>query len=309
MEPQVTIPSGTVRGYFNKAFGGRNFASFEGVPYARPPVGKYRFREPQPLKPWKGVWIANQTTECLQYDHFTPRAEGNPGKRVIGQEDCLTLNIYTPQLSQTASLNVIVQIHGGAFIFGAGHFYGPKLLMDNDVVYVSLNYRLGPLGFLTTEDEVVPGNNGLKDQSLALKWIKENIQYFGGNPDKILLTGLSAGGASVTYHVISPMSTGLFTSAVAMSGSALNAWAFTENGLEKAKRVAASVGCDSISSRDMVDCMRYRSGKQIVSSVELFMVNNCWAQACLLGTNFVLFSSHFCTTHFHLLAQLLKKVV
>lgn len=131
-------------------------------------------------------------------------------------------------MNKTKIYDVIVYIHGGAFMFGSGAMYGHKYILDRDVIYVSLNYRLGPLGekigriyynnvlqtskisgFLSTEDTVLPGNNGLKDQLLALKWIKENIRYFGGNPESITLTGMSAGGASAHIHYISPLSQGI----------------------------------------------------------------------------------------------------
>jgi len=108
-------------------------------------------------------------------------------------------------------MNVVVYIHGGAFQFGSGIQYGPQYLLDGDedLVYVSINYRLGPLGFATTGDETLPGNNGLKDQVAALKWVQRNIAAFGGNPGAVTIAGMSAGGASVHYHTLSPMSSGI----------------------------------------------------------------------------------------------------
>lgn len=106
-------------------------------------------------------------------------------------------------------MNVVVFIHGGAFTGGQGYHYGPQyLLNDNDLVYVSINYRLGILGFATTDDNILPGNNGMKDQVAALKWIKQNIGAFGGNPDSVTISGMSAGASSVHYHLLSPMSRG-----------------------------------------------------------------------------------------------------
>lgn len=125
-----------------------------------------------------------------------------------GEEDCLHLNIYTPRIDQKARLNVIIFVHGGAFMFNHGTSYGSKIILDRDIVYVTFNYRLGPLGFLSTEDTVVPGNNGIRDQILALRWIKDNIVYFGGNPESITVTGMSAGGASVQLYYISPLTKG-----------------------------------------------------------------------------------------------------
>lgn len=109
-------------------------------------------------------------------------------------------------------MNVFVYIHGGAFQFGAGIGYGPHYLLDgDDFVYVSINYRLGPLGFASTGDGLLPGNNGLKDQVAALKWVQRNIAVFGGNPGAVTIAGMSAGAASVHYHLISPMSLGEFS--------------------------------------------------------------------------------------------------
>lgn len=106
-------------------------------------------------------------------------------------------------------MNVVVHIHGGAFAGGQGIGFGPQYLLDdNDFVYVTMNYRLGVLGFASTGDSVMPGNNGMKDQVAALKWIQRNIGAFGGNPTAVTITGMSAGASSVHYHMISPMSRG-----------------------------------------------------------------------------------------------------
>ncbi|CAH1119260.1 unnamed protein product [Phaedon cochleariae] len=161
----------------------------------------------------------------------------------LRDEDCLYVNVYTPASNQSNRLPVLVYIHGGAFMFSYGGSYGPQILLDRDVVYVNFNYRLGPLGFLSTEDDIVPGNNGVKDQILALKWIKDNIKYFGGNPDSITIHGMSAGGASVQLHYLSPKSKGLFSRGISQSGTALNPWVLVEKSLETAKILSSSLGC------------------------------------------------------------------
>lgn len=108
-------------------------------------------------------------------------------------------------------MNVVVFIHGGGYIRGQGITYGPQYLLDsNDFVYVSINYRLGVLGFASTGDNELPANNGMKDQVAALKWIQQNIGAFGGNPNNVTITGMSAGASSVHYHLLSPMSKGNF---------------------------------------------------------------------------------------------------
>ncbi|XP_026327749.1 venom carboxylesterase-6-like [Hyposmocoma kahamanoa] len=258
-EPIVRIGHGVLQGTWKISTRGRTYGSFEGIPYARPPLGKYRFREPQTLKSWPGLWDASRPFQpCLQYEPFV-------GK-VIGSEDCLHVNVYSPKPYAGANLPVVVYIHGGAFMYGSGAIYDPIHLMDKDLVVVTLNYRLGPLGFLSTGDEVVPGNTGLKDQVMALRWVRDNILMFGGNPDSVTLTGCSAGGASVHYHYLSPMSRDLFARGIAFSGSAFAEWTHQRNPTMKAKALAAAVGCPTLSHREMVDCMRYRNADMLVAA-------------------------------------------
>ncbi|XP_052753164.1 venom carboxylesterase-6-like [Galleria mellonella] len=257
--PIVKVASGNLLGTWKVSTNGRHYASFEGVPYARPPVGKYRFREPQQLKPWVGTWDASRIlSPCLQYEPSM--------KTILGSENCLFLNVYTPKLTPGMNLPVVVFIHGGAFMYGAGGIYNPSHLMDRDVVVVTLNYRLGPLGFLSTGDEHAPGNAGLKDQSFALRWIQNNIIMFGGNPDSVTLTGCSAGGASVHYHYLSPMSKGTFTRGIAFSGAAFNSWTHAVKPLQKAKALAAIVGCPTTNNRELIDCLKYRPAEVIVNA-------------------------------------------
>ncbi|GLH12015.1 Venom carboxylesterase-6 [Gryllus bimaculatus] len=270
--PMVQTVYGPVRGSYMKSASGKQFAAFRGIPYARPPVGKYRFEKSAPYEKWPDTWNATEYgSPCLQYDFtFSPEQE-----RVIGDEDCLFVNVFTPKLPSSKNndfLDVFVYIHGGAFVHGAGSLYGPKYLMDHNFVAVTFNYRLGVLGFLSTEDEVVPGNNGLKDQSLALQWIKKNIHAFGGNPEKITITGTSAGGASVHYHYLSPFSRGLFKQGMSFSGSALTPWAQGYQHKEKTKKVADLVGCSTETSREMVECLKTRPARKIVEQTKHFQV-------------------------------------
>ncbi|XP_072949540.1 venom carboxylesterase-6-like isoform X2 [Epargyreus clarus] len=183
---------------------------------------------------------------------------------IYGNEDCLYLNVATPHLDASASLPVIVAIHSGAFMFGEGTMYTPAHLMDRDVVVVTLNYRLGPLGFLSTGDQVLPGNAGLKDQAFALQWVKANIRLFGGNPDSVTLVGCSAGGASVHYHYLSDMSKGTFHRGMLFSGVALSSWAIALKPREKAEALASIMGCPTTKTREMVDCLRYRPAEAMV---------------------------------------------
>lgn len=198
-----------------------NYFEYLGVPYAEPPVGKLRFASPEKYsQKWENVKeFKNFSDVCAQYDHF--------GYQYHGKEDCLTLNVFVPQsvLNSNILVPVVLYIHGGAFMFGGGWLYGPKFLMRSEnVILVTINYRLGVLGFLSTEDEVIPGNFGLKDQVEALRWVQDNIGAFRGDPAKVTLSGFSAGGASVHLHYMSQISEGLFANGISHSGVAINPW-------------------------------------------------------------------------------------
>lgn len=168
--------------------------------------------------------------------------------------------MYTPELpnekTKSESKAVLVWIHGGRFVQGTGResFYSPTYMMDfGDIVVVSIQYRLGVFGYLSTEDSVAPGNYGLHDQILALKWIRDNIALFGGDPNKVTLAGQSAGGASVHSHLFSPESQGLFHGIIPMSGTANTKWNTQWQVHNRiAKEQAELVGCPSHSSEALI---------------------------------------------------------
>lgn len=128
------------------------------------------------------------------------------------------------------------------------------------------------LGFLSTEDKTLPGNLGLKDQVLALKWVSNNIEYFGGDPRKIILVGFSAGSSSIQYHYLMPQSRGLFHGSIAMSGTAFNPWGFTTNSREKALKLGAIFNCTTNESRVMIDCLRKVPVNELVAATKRFQV-------------------------------------
>ena len=163
---------------------------------------------------------------------------------------------------------VLFWIHGGAWYYGSSSFYGSnKYFMDKDLIVVSINYRLGAFGFLSTDDDIVPGNMGLKDQSLALRWVSENIQYFGGDSKRITLFGNSAGAASVHYHYLSPMSYGLFQNGISPSGTALDIWAHADNGKGNTDILACAVGCSDTDSTSIVKCLKKVPADEIQKAV------------------------------------------
>lgn len=190
---------------------------------------------PQPAPDWNGVFDAyNEHIRCSQRYLL--------GK-IAGSEDCLTLNVYTPLQDSTALKPVMVFIHGGGFREGSSSrfLYGPEHLIKHDIILVTINYRLEILGFLCLGTERAPGNAGMKDQVEALKWIKKNIKVFGGDPDNLTIFGESAGAASVLFHIVSPMSKGLFNKAILQSGS-IAPWSFQYEPLKAASALAKQMG-------------------------------------------------------------------
>ncbi|KAB0800463.1 hypothetical protein PPYR_06203 [Photinus pyralis] len=257
--PLVRISLGNIRGYHKYSLEGRRFSAFEGIPYAEPPVGELRFEAPRSARPWNKTLDANTLFVCSQTRH--PLLEEKKA-----QEDCLYLNVYVPkdQPSENDSFDVVVNIHGGAFMNGDGNLAPPGIIMDRDFVYVNLNYRVGALGFLSVEDTTVPGNNGLKDQQLALQWIQTHIKQFGGNPNSVTLMGQSAGGASVHFHYFSPKSRGLFHKGISQSGNVLMPWAIQEGALKEAKKLAALLNCEDANIRNMIYCLKQVPVEELV---------------------------------------------
>lgn len=221
--PIVAAPAGVVQG---SQEGGLRV--FRGVPYTQPPVGKLRWRPPVELPAWQGVRKATTFgAACVQ-----PRAQAagiytDPPERM--DEDCLTLNIWAPQ--HAAKLPVMVWIHGGALVSGYGHaaMYDGARMAARGVILVSINYRLGILGYLAhpalsaESSEGISGNYGLLDQIAALRWVRRNIAAFGGDPGNVTIAGESAGGLSVMYLMASPAARGLFHKAIAQSAYMISA--------------------------------------------------------------------------------------
>ncbi|XP_047535865.1 esterase FE4-like [Vanessa atalanta] len=188
------------------------------VPFATHPVK--RFQGPGPEPTWRGVLEAiEENVRCLQ----------RIGKSIlIGQEECLIMNIYTPiDATAHSKYPVMVFFHGGGFYEGSGtgFLYGPEYLVTKGIILVVLNYRLQIQGMVCLKIKEAPGNAALKDQLAALKWIQRNIEAFGGDPNSVTISGESAGAASVSFHILSPMSKGLFHRAILQSGSSLDPWA------------------------------------------------------------------------------------
>ncbi|MCC6846985.1 MAG: carboxylesterase family protein [Deltaproteobacteria bacterium] len=258
----ITLADGQVQGHLNGAA-----REFLGIPYAAPPVGARRWRPPVPNAPWAGALDASSyPPACAQLDALT--SDGSES------EDCLYLNVWTPDPAPAEPLPVMVWIHGGGDVAGASGNFVPfppyesyrlydahNLAGDRGVVVVSMNYRLGVLGFfghaaLTGEDPGYPyaGNQGLLDQRLALEWVRDNILAFGGDPANVTIFGESAGAWNVCAHVASPGSSGLFHRAISESGGCTVGIATGAESAARAADVTAAVGCGG--APDVLACLR-----------------------------------------------------
>ncbi|XP_030752240.1 cholinesterase 1-like isoform X2 [Sitophilus oryzae] len=218
---QITLPYGTIDGHELTSPGNVTFRAFQGIPYAATPVGTLRFQAPQAPASWDGV------KETVKDSHTCFSVKNDSDEE---NEDCLYINVFTPILSieNVTKLAVMVWIYGGAYRTGSSKYnnFGPDFLIEKDVVVVTFNYRVGPFGFLATEDGLVPGNAGLKDQAFALQWVHDNINLFGGDPEKVVIFGQSAGGSSVGYQLLYKKNEGLFRGGILQSGSPLSTFSY-----------------------------------------------------------------------------------
>jgi para-nitrobenzyl esterase len=216
---QKQIESGIIEGIFD---GEKRVEQYLGIPYAKPPVGELRWNRPEAVDPWDGILETKEFGNIAMQYKFASWVQFNEKKL---SEDCLYLNVWTPANSDDKKLPVVVKFHDGGFVVGSGGIYDLSYMAAKGVVVVSPNYRLNIFGFfahpeLSAEDEYgVSGNYGLLDQLLALQWVRNNISVFGGDPDRITIEGESAGAASVSAHMSSPLSKDLIIGAIATSGS------------------------------------------------------------------------------------------
>ncbi|WKD36385.1 carboxylesterase/lipase family protein [Streptomyces xanthophaeus] len=260
--PVVTVAQGALRGQSRDGA-----QEFLGVPYAAPPVGDARLRAPAPAPGWHGVREATrQSPACLQ---FSPFGLSDPA---AVSEDCLYLDVYRPRTARPgARLPVIVWMHGGAYSQGTGTQFGGRTMADlTQSVVVSINYRLGQLGYLALpelgrENALRSGSFGLMDQLAALRWTRENIGAFGGNPGSVTISGQSAGSGSVCALLAAPPAAGLFHRAVLQSGPCtLLGTPDSADAEQQARSFAERAGCTA--SAGVAACLRAASGAALVEA-------------------------------------------
>lgn len=244
----IQTHSGLIRGKKIKALNNDVYA-YLGIPYAKPPIGKLRFREPQPVSVWDNVYNATVMSPICMQDPFFPQLEWVPRNRRYMSEDCLYLNIWVPvQKIDNKPFSTMVWIHGGAFNTGTSNMdvhYGRFLASIGNVIVVTLNYRLGAFGFLNLGNKKVQGNMGMLDQVMALKWINRNIENFGGDRNEITVFGSSVGSVSVSNHILSPLTKGLFKRAILQSGGNYNPSFLVDPSVnvKVSEKFVISIGC------------------------------------------------------------------
>ncbi|XP_066287739.1 fatty acyl-CoA hydrolase precursor, medium chain-like [Branchiostoma lanceolatum] len=244
--------------------------TFKGIPYAAPPVGNLRWRPPQDPAGWTGVRDATEYgNRCPQIvDAKAPL--GSPLYEILtyrsnsSSEDCLFLNVYTPNVSSSADLPVMLWIHGAAMVIGSADTYPAEVPTSlHNVVMVTINYRLGNLGFLPTLDAETDGNVGLLDMVKALQWVQDNIRNFGGDPDRVTIFGQSGGAWAVSLLVMSPETRGLYRRAISQSGVA--GLTTTRRGdITRTETLAARVNCTTASFDRMMSCLRSKPAQDLL---------------------------------------------
>ncbi len=255
---ETTVKQGRIAGVEK---GG--YTLFKGIPYAQPPVGELRWREPQEPKMWEGVyhadkWPCRSMQEIHEDPMYSKEFYDEPEYQTPVSEDSLYLNIWTPARKAGEKLPVAFWIHGGAFMGGYGHEkeFDGEAYCKRSVILVTINYRLGPIGFLAhpwlsqenreNGGPAVSGNYGILDQIAALKWVRENIEAFGGDPDNITVFGQSAGCMSVQTLVTSPLTKGMISKAILQSGVGLSSDHTLSKAEQEGLEFAANAGVDTL---------------------------------------------------------------
>lgn len=253
--PVVATPVGRFVGVVTiSANYGGSYVAYRSIPFAKPPIGPLRFRRPEAVDNVSPHSVSNSDTYKPSCWSVTKRStDPNYG------EDCLYLNIYLPGAESVpnsdADLPVMIWIHGGGFVAGSSFPEPEKLVVRGNVIVVTINYRLGVFGFLTTHDRELPGNNGLWDQYMAIKWVKENIPFFGGDSTSITIFGESAGATSAALLAISPVSSDLFQKAILQSGAASGL--LSRDARQRTQEFSAMTGCSNYSSSSgLAQCLR-----------------------------------------------------
>ncbi|XP_019530331.3 esterase B1-like [Aedes albopictus] len=260
----VTLRQGMVNGVRDRLPNGSDYYYFKGIPYARPPVGDLRFEPPVPLDKFPAT-VLDCSQERSNYVGMNLLT-----RKISGREDGLYLNVYTPALPVRGQvepkLPVMVFIHGGGLIGGSGDslLYNPNYMVQEGVVFVTMNYRVGVLGLLCLPEAGIHGNGDLKDQLMALRWVNENISKFGGDPSNVTLFGSSSGGSCVGLHCMSDTSKKYFHKAIMQCGHHMCDFTYGTEMVQKARDLAKLFGYTGSCDKEALQVLKNVSAEQLV---------------------------------------------
>lgn len=258
---QVKVAEGTLRGLRLQYTNNILIDAFRGIPYGKPATGNMRFSAPEPIESYE-----SDPLDCFKNGEPS-RQRDVMAHKFIGSEDCLNLNVYSPSIGTVKKYPVMVWIYGGGFTFGtaADTTYSPEFLVEKGVVLVAINYRLGALGLLSYPKGGISGNNALKDQQLALKWISRNISAFGGDSGNVTLFGQSSGAVSGHLHLFNSVSRKLFHKLIMQSSCGISDWGMPTKMSEKAEKMASLIAGRVVKdSAEVVRILKAASMDQIL---------------------------------------------
>ncbi|CAH2042176.1 unnamed protein product, partial [Iphiclides podalirius] len=239
------------------------YYSFKGIPYAQAPIGELRFKPPKEHQGWSGAYEAfTEKPTCFQY---VSRIRNYETRGISGSEDCLYLNVFTPNI--TGSAPVVVFDYNDNFRsgFNGTKTYSPDFFMEEDVVVVMINHRLRVFGYLTTEDDVIPGNNGLRDFIMGLQWVKNNIGSFGGDASRVTLMGSSGGAILVDILLYSVKAKNLFSAAILQSGTSMQSFCFYDRPREAAFKLGELVGVNTTDSVTLLKGLQEIDAEKLIT--------------------------------------------
>ncbi|OWR41013.1 juvenile hormone esterase-like [Danaus plexippus] len=253
----LMIKDGPICGYIERNEEG-TYYKFKKIPYAKPPLGNLRFTPPSPATPWTDL------LDCTQEAPLPLSLNEEKGK--YGSEDCLYMEVNSPNITPNKPMPVMFWIGSCNYAYYIDQLYDSTSIVNESVVFVRCGFRLGPMGFLSINEFSAPGNIGLKDIVMALKWTQTNISVFGGDPNNVTIFGSSTGGATVHYMMISPMAVGLFHKAIMQSSTALNKFSLNKNPTQAAIDLAEKLGITTANKFDMVDELKKVPARDIMEA-------------------------------------------
>ncbi|KAF5303035.1 hypothetical protein FQR65_LT08364 [Abscondita terminalis] len=279
----ITTTKGAVRGSTIKSATGKAVDAWYGIPYAEKPIGDRRFKPPLPANSWEGIFETTSLPNACMQTIDTAFGEFSGANMWVANtpvsEDCLYLNVVVPK-PRPQNATVMVWIYGGGFYSGSSalNIYDHKTLVsEENVIVVSMQYRVASLGFLYFGNADVPGNVGFLDQVMALRWVQENIAAFGGNPKDVTIFGESAGAGSVAHHLLNPLSDNLFKRGIMQSGTILAPWALQNQitAIERGLLLAKELGCphDIETLSKTISCLKKANANEMVYAEQKIPLN------------------------------------